>query len=103
MTTTSGDRKARRAAERKKRKAELAAAEEAQLPAKVSGVLRARPKISWADEPLLFIDGVKATRAEMDALVPDRIERVEVIKGTAALKYGPEGGRGVVQIFTKKR
>lgn len=51
---------------------------------------------------LIFVDGVKATEAAMK-MPPDRIERIEVIKGAAAEKlYGPEGAKGVIHITTKK-
>ncbi len=51
---------------------------------------------------LIFVDGVKATEEAMK-MSPDRIERIEVIKGAAAEKlYGPEGAKGVIRITTKK-
>jgi TonB-dependent SusC/RagA subfamily outer membrane receptor len=51
---------------------------------------------------LIFVDGVKATEDAMK-MPPDRIERIEVIKGAAAEKlYGPDGAKGVIRITTKK-
>ena len=54
-------------------------------------------------EPLVYIDGERVERSAMDDLHPDRIDRVEVIKGEAAVElFGPEASAGVVQIFTKE-
>jgi predicted methyltransferase len=54
-------------------------------------------------EPLVYIDGERVERSAMDELGPDRIDRVEVVKGEAAEKlFGPEASVGVIQIFTKE-
>lgn len=54
-------------------------------------------------EGLIFIDGVKSSSAAMNALGPNKIAGVEVIKGTAAeTLYGPEGAKGVIKITTRK-
>ena len=42
--------------------------------------------------------------AEMDALSPDQIKSVEVLKGESAIKeYGAEAKDGVIKITTKKK
>ena len=54
-------------------------------------------------EGLIFIDGVKSSSAAMNALAPNTIAGVEVIKGAAAEKlHGPEGAKGVIKITTRK-
>lgn len=54
-------------------------------------------------EGLIIIDGVKSTAAAMNAISPNNIVSVEVVKGTAGLaKYGADGAKGVVVITTKK-
>jgi beta-lactamase regulating signal transducer with metallopeptidase domain len=54
-------------------------------------------------QPMFLIDGVKATKADMDRLSPSAIESVEVIKGVAATtSYGADGVNGVIKITTKK-
>lgn len=57
-------------------------------------------------QPLLYVDGVRvdhggASRQEvLDALDPASIDRVEVLKGPAAVElYGDEASNGVIQIF----
>ena len=51
-------------------------------------------------EPLVYVDGVRVE--EMPDLDPDGIERIEVIKGDAAIElYGEDASNGVVQIFLK--
>jgi hypothetical protein len=53
-------------------------------------------------EPLIYMDGELVDRSVMEELNPDQIERIEVLKGDAAIEmYGPEAVAGVVQIFTK--
>lgn len=56
-------------------------------------------------EPIIYIDGVRVDRPRDEAmkqLDPDRIDRIEVVKGDAArLQFGSEARDGVIQIFTK--
>jgi TonB-dependent SusC/RagA subfamily outer membrane receptor len=53
---------------------------------------------------LILIDGEKKTKKEMDALSPDQIKSVEVLKGESAIKaYGAEAKDGVIKITTKKK
>jgi TonB-dependent SusC/RagA subfamily outer membrane receptor len=53
---------------------------------------------------LIFIDGEKKTKKELDALSPDQIKSVEVLKGESAIKeYGAEAKDGVIKITTKKK
>jgi TonB-dependent SusC/RagA subfamily outer membrane receptor len=54
-------------------------------------------------EGIVMLDGVPADESVMRTLPPDRIERIEVIKGAAAEKrYGPKGAHGAIVITTKK-
>jgi hypothetical protein len=64
-----------------------------------------QPKGSSKTSPsLIFVDGEKKTKKEMDALSPDQIKSVEVLKGDAAIKaYGPDAKDGVIKITTKKK
>lgn len=60
------------------------------------------PRSGQAGSPLIYVDGVRATGDVMRELDPDRIERVEVIKGPAAARViGAHAAAGVVQITTK--
>jgi|Laugresbdmm110sn_1035088.scaffolds.fasta_scaffold04435_4 TonB-dependent SusC/RagA subfamily outer membrane receptor len=53
---------------------------------------------------LIFVDGEKKTKKEMDALSPDQIKSVEILKGESAIKaYGTEAKDGVIKITTKKK
>ena len=53
--------------------------------------------------PLIFLDGIRVTKAALADLDTDAIDRVEVLKNEPALElFGPEAANGVVQIFTKK-
>ena len=54
-------------------------------------------------EPIVYIDGERVERSAMEGLGPDQIDRVEVIKGEAAIElFGEEASVGVIQIFTKE-
>ena len=53
-------------------------------------------------QPLIFLDGERVTRAALEGVEPDEIERIEVVKGGAAeALYGAEAAGGVIQIFLK--
>jgi TonB-dependent SusC/RagA subfamily outer membrane receptor len=64
-----------------------------------------QPKGSSKNSPaLIFVDGEKMTQKEMDAISPDQIKSVEILKGDAAIKaYGAEAKDGVIKITTKKK
>lgn len=52
---------------------------------------------------LIFIDGVRATESQLNALGRDRIESVDVLKGAHAVQqYGDEAANGVITIRTKR-
>lgn len=58
------------------------------------------------DNPLVVIDGMRVGRmstAKLDAiLAPDRIARIDVLKGeTAVVLYGEEGRNGVIVVYSK--
>jgi TonB-linked SusC/RagA family outer membrane protein len=86
--------------------------------------LRGLVSVNQSNQPLLYVDGVRV-RSEgyrrnrppvgfrgrggniqaspFNDINPDDIERIEVIKGSAATTlYGTEAAAGVIQIFTKK-
>ena len=54
--------------------------------------------------PLIFVDGVKMTEQEMNAISPSDIESVNVLKGENAIKkYADDGKVGVVEIKLKHK
>lgn len=78
--------------------------------------IRGASSISLSNDPLIFIDGVKAdsrTQANINVggqgtsrifdLNPEDIESIEVVKGPAAATlYGADASAGVIQIITKR-
>jgi outer membrane receptor protein involved in Fe transport len=85
--------------------------------------LRGTNTINTDTPPVIYIDGVRmmngvfarssppdhpnhtnnVTPSPLDALNPNDIERVEIIKGSAATTlYGTEASAGVIQVFTKR-
>ena len=55
------------------------------------------------ETPLIFVDGKETTKQDMEAINPDTIDSVNVLKGEAAIaKYGDKGKDGVIIITTKK-
>jgi TonB-dependent starch-binding outer membrane protein SusC len=81
----------------------------------VSGVgqqirIRGAASISISNEPLVYIDGVRADSrlgssdvSRLSDLNPNDIESIEVVKGPAAATlYGADASAGVIQIITKK-
>lgn len=66
------------------------------------GVIATAPPDS---RPVIYVDGVRVDEGTsgLNALLPDGIDRIEVIRGEdARKKYGAEGANGVILIFTKK-
>ncbi len=87
--------------------------------------LRGNKSVSMTNQPIIYIDGIRmqskafpagrATAAAssgsgggieanpLNSINPDDIERIEVIKGSAATTlYGTEASAGVIQVFTKR-
>jgi len=51
-------------------------------------------------QPIIYVDGIRVDG--MPDLDPDDIERIEVLKGAAAIElYGEDASNGVVEIFLK--
>lgn len=66
-------------------------------------VIRGAPTAE-GPEPLIYVDGVRleGDRHDLD-LDPETIDRVEVLRGAAALElYGEGAAGGVIRILTKK-
>jgi TonB-dependent starch-binding outer membrane protein SusC len=85
--------------------------------------LRGVKSVAMSSDPIIYIDGIRmmsggfevlpardqgnraanVTQSPLDMINPNDIERIEVIKGSAATTlYGTEASAGVIQIFTKK-
>ena len=78
--------------------------------------LRGAGSINAGNTPTIYLDGIRVndrnqgaftvfgqTSASLDAINPNDIESIEVIKGPAAATlYGAEAAAGVIQIITKK-
>jgi len=72
-----------------------------------NGVIRISTKTNFMNDPLkdpLFVlDGEIINRERMDALGPDKIESITVLKdGSAIAKYGDKARNGVIEIVIKK-
>jgi TonB family protein len=53
--------------------------------------------------PIYFLDGVLIDKAKMDAIIPEEIQSVNVLKGEDATKrFGEKGKNGVIEITMKK-
>jgi len=60
-----------------------------------------------AGHTLMLVDGVRINSATtgttaIEQLMPDQIERIEVVRGNVSSLYGSEAIGGVIQIFTKR-
>jgi TonB-linked SusC/RagA family outer membrane protein len=86
--------------------------------------LRGNSSVSMTNNPIIYIDGIRMrseplpvvnsidtgngrgariAMSPLDNLNPNEIDRIEVIKGSAATTlYGTEASAGVIQIFTKR-
>lgn len=62
---------------------------------------------SESDHVLVLIDGVRVNSVTsgataIDQILPDEIERIEIVRGNVSSVYGSEAIGGVVQIFTRR-
>ncbi len=86
--------------------------------------LRGNSSISMTNSPIIYVDGIRmmtggyprvltpgtsrgragmVTGSPLDNINPNDIERIEIIKGSAATTlFGTEASAGVIQIFTKR-
>jgi len=86
--------------------------------------LRGNSSISMTNQPIIYIDGIRmrsdalpivnsldtgsgrgarVSVSPLDNLNPNDIDRIEIIKGSAATTlYGTEASAGVIQVFTKR-
>lgn len=86
--------------------------------------LRGNSSVSMTNQPIIYIDGVRmmdgafptvdgadfpggrgalVTVSPLDNINPNDIDRIEIIKGSAATTlYGTEASAGVIQVFTKR-
>ena len=65
-------------------------------------ILRGLRSISQSNSALIVIDGIIATQATFDALNPNDIASLNVLKGaTAAALYGSQAGNGAIIVETK--
>src|SRR5690606_4856281 len=86
--------------------------------------LRGAVSVSQSNQPIIYVDGVRVrsdsyarnisptegagrggnvTASPLNDINPNDIERIEVLKGSAASTlYGTEAAAGVIQIFTKR-
>ena len=56
----------------------------------------------YSAKPTYYVNGVKISEKEMNAIVPDDIKSINVIKGNQAIeKYHEDGKNGVVEIVLK--
>lgn len=65
--------------------------------------IRGTGSINASNEPLFIIDGVQMTSADYNALNPNDIETISVLKDAASTAiYGSRASNGIVQITTKR-
>ena len=86
--------------------------------------LRGNSSVSMTNNPIIYIDGIRmrsealpivnsldtgsgrgarVSASPLDNLNPNDIDRIEIIKGSAATTlYGTEASAGVIQVFTKR-
>ena len=65
--------------------------------------LRGATSLKGNNTPLIIIDGVPGDKNTMNAIAPEDIEAIDVLKdGSAAAIYGTRGNNGVIIITTKR-
>lgn len=70
----------------------------------VSDCSKINDKTKTENQPLYLLDGKEINTATIEALKPEAIDSINVLKGEAAMtKYGDKGKNGVIEIFSKKK
>ena len=64
--------------------------------------IRGTASFSSSNEPLVLIDGVSRTTADLGGINPKDVDRIEVVKDAAASFYGSRGANGVIVITTRR-
>ena len=60
-------------------------------------------KFVKADNPIYIIDGIESSKKQVELLLPENINKVNVLKGEKALKkYGGKGVNGAIEITTRQ-
>ncbi len=71
-----------------------------------TGPQRIRVRVPRRASHVVYVDGIRVDDSSdmVKGFNPDRIDRVEVLKGSAAqVKYGSEAENGTIRIFMKPR
>ena len=65
--------------------------------------MRGASSLKGNNEPLIIIDGIPGNMASLNAIAPEDIEAMDVLKdGSAAAIYGTRGNNGVIIVTTKR-
>jgi len=55
-----------------------------------------------SNEPLIIVDGANLTTADLGGVNPKDVQRIEVLRDSAAAVYGVRGANGVIVITTQR-
>jgi TonB-linked SusC/RagA family outer membrane protein len=65
--------------------------------------MRGASTLTGSNEPLIIIDGIPGNMTTLNAIAPEDIEAIDVLKdGSAAAIYGTRGNNGVIIVSTKR-
>lgn len=65
--------------------------------------MRGASSLKGSNEPLIIIDGMPGNMTSLNAIAPEDIEAIDVLKdGSAAAIYGTRGNNGVIIVSTKR-
>lgn len=65
--------------------------------------MRGASSLKGNNEPLVIIDGVPGNMTSLNAIAPEDVEAIDVLKdGSAAAIYGTRGNNGVIIVTTKR-
>lgn len=64
-------------------------------------IIRGPTSIAGDNSPLYLVDGVPTDHMNVNAIHPQNVAYVDVLKGTKAAMFGSRGAAGVIAIYTK--
>ncbi len=64
--------------------------------------MRGASSLKGSNEPLVIIDGMPGNMTSLNAIAPEDIEAIDVLKDGSAAIYGTRGNNGVIIVSTRR-
>ena len=65
-------------------------------------IIRGISTLSGSTDPLFLVDNIQVDPYTALSIIPNEVDRIEILKGADAAVYGSRGGNGVIVVYTKR-